>query len=54
MLARLICFLLGHSFDEEVEVRETPHPDIYVLRSRCARCKTLSLQVRDMRDDSWE
>jgi len=51
MLARLICFLLGHSFSEREEVRLTPHPDVYVLRRTCARCGELSLQVCDTRQE---
>ena len=54
MLARLICFLLGHSFDEEEEVRLTPHPDVYILRNTCARCGKPSLKVCDMRDPDSE
>jgi hypothetical protein len=52
MLARLICFLLGHSFNE-VETRETPHPDVFVIRGKCARCGKLTLQVHDFRQPEW-
>jgi hypothetical protein len=52
MLARLICFLLGHSFDK-AEMRETPHPDVFMVRGKCARCGALALQVHDFRQPKW-
>lgn len=46
MLARLICFLLGHVFDgREVLVSQQPH--VYMYRGKCARCGTRIFRMRD-------
>ena len=50
MLARLICFLIGHVFDgREVLVSQQPH--IYMSRGRCARCGIPVFEMRDLRDE---
>lgn len=50
VLARLICFLLGHVFDELV-VLEGAQPPVYVSHSKCARCGARVVEVRDLRDE---
>lgn len=50
MLARLICFLLGHVLDELV-VLEGAQPPIYVSHGKCARCGTPVIEVRDLREE---
>lgn len=52
MLARLICFLLGHSFNE-FEIYECPQPHVQIRRARCARCDSLFLEVRDLYEDHY-
>jgi hypothetical protein len=49
MLARLICFLLGHLL-RELDVREGPHAGIYLSCGKCSRCGADVLEVRDLRD----
>lgn len=50
MLARLICFLLGHVFDgREILVSQQPH--VYMSRGKCARCGVPVFEMRDLRDE---
>jgi len=50
VLARLLCFLLGHVFDELV-VHEGLQPRVYVSRGACARCHAPVIEIRDLRDE---
>lgn len=50
MLARLICFLLGHA-QNKLEALERVQPYVYVRRGKCARCGVRILEVRDFRDE---
>jgi hypothetical protein len=49
MLARLICFLLGHTLDEHI-VYEGGRPLFLVKRGECPRCKAAVFVMRDARD----
>lgn len=50
MLARLICFLLGHVLEDEC-VQESERPRVFVSNGTCARCKAPLLEVIDLRDE---
>jgi hypothetical protein len=50
VLARLICFLLGHCFDP-VDTYDSPQPHIRVIYVMCARCRAPGLEVLDLHDD---
>jgi hypothetical protein len=50
MLARLLCFLLGHSYDE-LDVREGPQQHIRVVYGKCARCGAPVIEIHDLSDD---
>jgi hypothetical protein len=50
VLARLLCFLLGHSYDE-LDVREGPQQYIRVVYGKCARCGAPVIEILDLRDD---
>jgi len=50
MIARLLCFFLGHVLDE-LNVIEGTQPHIYVGHGKCARCGVPVLEVRDLRDE---
>lgn len=50
MLARLLCFLLGHSYDE-LDVREGPQQHIRVVYGKCARCSAPVIEIHDLSDD---
>lgn len=50
VLARLICFLLDHMFDELV-VLEGSQPPIYVSHGKCARCGATIIAMHDLRDE---
>ena len=50
MLARLICFLLGHAL-EELEAVECPQPHLHIRRGKCARCGVPIFELRDLRDE---
>jgi hypothetical protein len=45
MLARLICYFLGHVLEEFYEGPRGPH--VYVSLNRCARCGTRIFEVRE-------
>lgn len=49
MLARLICFLIEHVFDE-LDVREGPQ-NVYSCYGTCARCGVAVSEVCDLRND---
>ncbi len=50
MIARVMCFFLGHSF-ARLEALERVQPYVYVRRGPCARCGTPIIEVRDLRDE---
>jgi hypothetical protein len=49
VLARLLCFLLGHTYDE-LDVREGPQQHIRVVYGKCARCGAPVIEIRDLRE----
>jgi hypothetical protein len=50
VIARLICFLLGHAVDE-LAVHESPQPHIRISHGKCARCGVPVFELRDLRDE---
>jgi len=50
VLARLICLLLDHVFDE-LAVLEGAQPPIYVSHGKCARCGASIVEVHDLREE---
>jgi hypothetical protein len=50
MLARLICFLLGHLL-EDLVVRDGPESYVYVGDGKCSRCGAQAIELREDDDD---
>jgi len=50
MLARLICFFLGHVYSA-LDVLESPQPHIRISYGECARCGEPGLEICDLRDE---
>lgn len=53
MIARIICFLLGHALDK-LEEHGVVQSSVYVRSGKCARCGVPILEVRDLRDDLYD
>lgn len=45
MLARLICFLLGHVFDDNRLF--LPQPGVRIRRGQCSRCGAVFIEILD-------
>lgn len=50
LLSGLICYLLGHVFDD-LDIRETPQARVYTVIGSCARCSTQMFMVCDLRNE---
>ena len=53
MIARLICFFLGHALDKLEEHGAVQSP-VYVRSGKCARCGIPIMEVHSLRDDLYE
>jgi hypothetical protein len=50
MLAKIICFLLGH-ITEELDVLDTVEPNVYIRRGKCDRCGAPVFEMYDLREE---
>lgn len=53
MLARLICFLLGHLL-EDLVIRESPDVYIYMGDGKCVRCGMQVVEIVDRKNPNEE